>query len=114
MPTPTLDDLDRDPGCAATLSRKELADIYRHAARLEADLRALLLVPEPIRPVREDGEDRLLTAAEAAHRLGYTRDWLYRHADQLPFTVRVKGRRPRFSARGITRYLRQRQGQPQP
>jgi predicted DNA-binding transcriptional regulator AlpA len=54
-------------------------------------------------------EDRLLDAGEAAQRLGTSPDWLYRRAARLPFTVRL-GRALRFSAQGIDRYIRQRQG----
>ncbi len=53
--------------------------------------------------------DRLLTVKEAADRLGISRDWVYRHAEKLPFTVRL-GSRLLFSAQGIERYIRQRQG----
>lgn len=56
------------------------------------------------------GEDRLLTVAEAAQKLGLSRDYLYRHAQALPFTVRIPPRQLRFSLRGIERYIRQRQG----
>ncbi len=55
-------------------------------------------------------EDRLLTIDEAAERLAVTKDWLYHHAKSLPFTVRPARRQLRFSARGIERYIRQRQG----
>jgi predicted DNA-binding transcriptional regulator AlpA len=105
----TLDDLNRDPQLASTLSRKQLVDMYRQAARLEADLHAHLLAT-PAEVPHDDAGDRLLTATEAAARLGYTRDWLYRHAHELPFTVRIRGGRPRFSDHGISRYLRLRQG----
>ena len=57
----------------------------------------------------DQAEDRLLTVEEAATKLGTSRDWLYRHADQLPFTVRVS-RHVRFSAQGIDRYIRVRTG----
>ena len=53
------------------------------------------------------GQDQLLTAEEAAIRLGLSTTWLYRHARTLPFTVRI-GRTIRFSASGIERYVRQR------
>ena len=53
--------------------------------------------------------DTLLRVPDAAARLGTTTDWLYRHAKQLPFTVR-QGRQLRFSSQGIDRYIRQRQG----
>jgi excisionase family DNA binding protein len=54
-------------------------------------------------------DDRLLDVTEAAARLGTSRDYLYRHARRLPFTVRV-GSRLRFSSRGIDRFIRTRQG----
>ena len=52
----------------------------------------------------DEAPDQLLTAALAG-RLGYTRDWVYRHADSLPFTVPIPGGRPRFSA-GVRRHHR--------
>ena len=55
-------------------------------------------------------EDRLLTVEEAAQRLGCSKDYLYRNAKQLPFTVR-QGRMVRFSLRGIERYQKLRQGE---
>jgi hypothetical protein len=58
---------------------------------------------------REPAEDTLLDVSEAAKRLATTRAWLYRHACHLPFTVR-NGRQLRFSAAGIARYIRERQG----
>ena len=57
-----------------------------------------------------DGGDTLLRVDDAAARLGTSRDWLYRHAAQLPFTVRAGRRQLRFSSGGIDRYIRQRQG----
>lgn len=53
--------------------------------------------------------DELVDVQEAAHRLQVSPDYLYRHSKQLPFTVRI-GRRVRFSARGIERYIERRQG----
>jgi excisionase family DNA binding protein len=53
--------------------------------------------------------DRLLTVGEVARRLAVTKDWLYRHAGELSFTVRMGSRGLRFSEMGIERYLRQRQ-----
>ena len=54
--------------------------------------------------------DQLLTANEAAVRLKCSVDYIYRHARQFPFTVR-QGRMLRFSASGLDRYLKRRQGQ---
>ena len=55
------------------------------------------------------GEDRLLTAPEAAKLLRHSVDWVYRNKGKLPFTVRM-GRRVLFDAGGLDRYIRQRQG----
>lgn len=52
-----------------------------------------------------DAEDRLLKVAEAAVRLGVTPRWLYAHASDFPFTVRLPGRRLRFREGGLTAYL---------
>jgi predicted DNA-binding transcriptional regulator AlpA len=49
--------------------------------------------------------DRLLSAAKAAERTGMSEDWLYRHADELPFTRRTSGRAVRFSEAGIAKWL---------
>jgi predicted DNA-binding transcriptional regulator AlpA len=50
--------------------------------------------------------DQLLNAAEAAQRLGMSKDWLYHNHSVFPFTRRV-GRRLLFSALGIDKYIRQ-------
>ena len=54
-------------------------------------------------------QDTLLTVAQAAERLGVSKDWLFRRSRTLPFVVRL-GRHLRFSNRGIDRYLRNRTG----
>jgi excisionase family DNA binding protein len=51
----------------------------------------------------------LLTVDQAAAKLGVSRDWLYRHAPTLPYTVHL-GRALRFSEAGIDRWIRQRSG----
>jgi predicted DNA-binding transcriptional regulator AlpA len=51
--------------------------------------------------------DRLLDAGAAAVKLGCAKDWVYRHARTLPFTVRLGGHL-RFSEQGIERYIRHR------
>ena len=53
--------------------------------------------------------DKLLTADEAAKRLGVKPRWLYGH--ELPFTVRLPNSRAvRFSERGIAKYIEKRRG----
>lgn len=49
--------------------------------------------------------DRLLDAQEASHKLACTKDWLYRHADMLPFTVRNGKKHVRFSESGIEEWI---------
>jgi predicted DNA-binding transcriptional regulator AlpA len=48
---------------------------------------------------------RNLDVAEAAKRLGMSRDWLYRHASELPFAVRI-GRRVVFDSVALERWNR--------
>ena len=57
-------------------------------------------------------EERLLTVNEASRKLGMTKDYLYRHADQFPFAIRVVPHQLRFSLQGIERYIRQRKSRP--
>jgi predicted DNA-binding transcriptional regulator AlpA len=50
-------------------------------------------------------EPRNLDVAEAAKRLGMSRDWLYRHAAELPFALRI-GRRVVFDSVALERWNR--------
>lgn len=72
------------------------ADLHRALAEIEwgTNQRPAATVTEP---------DRNLSAEEAAQRLGMSRDYLYRHAANLPFTVRI-GSRVLFSERGLERW----------
>jgi excisionase family DNA binding protein len=58
--------------------------------------------PEPM----QADHDELLAVSEAARRLGISEDYLYRHAQEYPFTRR-QGRKLLFSAQGIDRHIRQ-------
>jgi predicted DNA-binding transcriptional regulator AlpA len=67
---------------------------------------ALLRMSAPV-PAR--AHDELLTADEAADRLGISKNTLYRNSSSYPFTRRIgKGRNLRFSALGIDAYLAKR------
>jgi predicted DNA-binding transcriptional regulator AlpA len=57
-----------------------------------------------------EGQDKLLTVKAAAERLGATTDWLYKHARELPFAVRLGPGQLRFSSRGIDLYIARRRG----
>src|SRR5262249_9045977 len=65
---------------------------------------ALLRLSQPPPPVQAD---ELLHVDAAAQRLGMSAQYLYRHADTLPFTKR-NGRSLRFSSRGIEQYINRR------
>lgn len=80
-----------------------LGPVYR--AVLE-ELRTLTGAPHDPSPV-EVG-DRLLAVAEAAELLGVTRQWLYRHAKELPFTCSLSRKCLRFSRAGILHWLKTR------
>jgi predicted DNA-binding transcriptional regulator AlpA len=105
---PTLSDLLTDPARIAALPRDAIAELRGQVAKLDTLLLSRLLTGEQSQP-GIDG-DRLLTAAEAAQKLGTTEDWLYRHANNLPFVVRVGKKHLRFSQSGMDRYIRQRVG----
>ena len=50
---------------------------------------------------------RNLDITEAAARLGISKDWLYRHASELPFALRI-GRRLVFDSVALERWNRRR------
>ena len=64
---------------------------------------ALARLTAPI--VAASQKDELLGVAEAADRLGMSKDYLYRHHCRFPFTRRM-GRGLRFSALGIEKYIK--------
>jgi predicted DNA-binding transcriptional regulator AlpA len=105
---PTLTELLSDPARVSALPKEAIAALRGELAKLDTLLLAHLLTGGESQP-GTDG-DRLLTAAEAAQKLGATEDWLYRHANTLPFAVRVGKKHLRFSEAGMDRYIRQRTG----
>lgn len=110
-PVPTLAELVSHPEQARNLPPHVAADLLAQVASLQPLLLACLFAGFGQDRHQEDsGGDRLLMVGEAASMLGMTKDYLYRHADQLPFTVRPSAKQLRFSKAGIQRYIRQRQG----
>ena len=99
---PTLADLATNPVLAAEIDLDDIPQLLGEMERLRAILWARLALrinrPPPT-------EDRLLNSADAASRLGISKDWLYRNASRLPFTVRVSEGLLRFSATGIDRFI---------
>lgn len=107
---PTLTELAAHPEQAAELPPHAAATLLVQVASLQTILLSRLFVGMSPELRREDSEDRLLLVDEAASMLGMTKDYLYKHADQLPFTVRPAPKQLRFSKLGIQKYIRQRQG----
>ena len=107
---PSLDELVDDPARATTLPATTLYAMLCRCAMAQTTLLGALLSAsvETTRHAAEE-PDSLIDVEAAAQRLGVSRDWLYHHARQLPFTVH-QGRLLRFSTRGINRYIRARQG----
>jgi predicted DNA-binding transcriptional regulator AlpA len=100
---PTLDRLMADPGLVQTLP----GPIVQHYLIQMTCLLPFLVARSHGLPTESHGEDRLLRIQEAASVLGKKKDWMYRHAASLPFTVR-EGRLLRFSNNGIQKYIRAR------
>ena len=109
MPVPSLDALAADPAQAQALSPDVARVLWTRCVLVQAALLPGLtaLTGEGAPAVPE--ADQLLDTGEAARRLAVSRDWLYRNASKLPFTVRL-GRGLRFSAAGLARYIRNRAG----
>jgi len=104
---PTLADLQANPGLLEQLPTELLVDVRRQLRHLDSDVDAILAR----RLLRHDGQpapaapERVLKVEEAARLAGVTKNWLYRHADQLPFTHRISKKCLRFSAAGLQRWL---------
>ena len=94
----------------ATVPAEQIPAALGLLAALQLRLTARLLQEQADRTDRVDSGDTLLPVGAAAKKLGMTEDYLYRHAGQMPFTVRLGRRQLRFSSQGIDRYIKQRQG----
>lgn len=91
------------------LAPQESPAVLGELEELKAAAWAQLLTPNGRSRSGIQPADELVDVQEAARRLGLSRDYLYRHARQLPFVVRIN-RRLRFSSEGIQRFIRLRQG----
>lgn len=107
--SPTLAEVLETPTLASEVPSDQAAGYICHLAAVQTMLAARMA---PTAPSSEDEPDQLLTADEAAQRLNVSKDWLYRHAATLPFTVRPTPKRLRFSGQGIAAYIEAHRGQP--
>ena len=86
---------------------EQVPDLVAELARAQAALlSAASRPPAAVHRVSDrPDEDRMLDVDEAATLLGVTKQWVYRHAKQLPFTRSISPRIVRFSRIGIQRWL---------
>ncbi|MGD0950449.1 MAG: helix-turn-helix domain-containing protein [Candidatus Binatia bacterium] len=108
---PSLDELAAEPDRASALPPVALQGLLCRCLTAQTALMGALFAASghTTEVPRDPAPDALLDVTEAAKRLATTKDWLYRHAAGLPFTVR-QGRLLRFSSQGIDRYIRERSG----
>ena len=97
----------RSRDLAAEVELGRIPELLGEMERLRAILWARLALrinrPAPT-------EDHLLVISDAAFRLCVSKDWLRRHGDRMPFTVRLSAGQIRFSAKEIDRYIASRVG----
>lgn len=98
---PTLDAIAERPERGAELPRRVAVDLYFRALTV---LQALAPALSAADGLRQD-PDRFLVARDVAARLGKSVKWVYAHAHELPFAVRIDGQHPRFSERELQRWM---------
>lgn len=98
---PQGDLLERLRIVARELQAEELPAFIGALESVKATAWARLAAPAPTQE-----HDELLSVEVAAERLGVSRDYLYRHSREYPFTRR-QGRKLLFSALGIEKHIRQ-------
>jgi|SRR5215472_3502220 len=86
------------------LSQDQLPELLGELEVIRATAMLRMSAPSPALE-----HDELLDVKAAAGRVGFAVDYLYRHADSLPFTRRI-GRSLRFSSREIDRYILKNKG----
>jgi predicted DNA-binding transcriptional regulator AlpA len=104
-----LDALAADPSIAGSLSPDTVRALWLRCHVVLGALAPVMATATAATPSLDES-DQLLSVKEAAHQLGVSVDWLYRHAATLPFTVRPTPGTLRFSCQGIAHYLKRRTG----
>ncbi|SRR6266481_3008720 len=99
---PQGDLLERLRTVARELPASELPSFIGELESVKATAWARLVVPASA----PQEHDELLDVATAAERLGVSRDFLYRHSREYPFTRKL-GHKLLFSALGIDKHIRQ-------
>jgi excisionase family DNA binding protein len=91
------------------LPAADIPAVLTQLAAAQSVLAARLLIERHVVQPDATVAGKLLTVEEAAGRTGMSKRWLYTHAQNLPFAVRV-GRSLRFSEAGLDRWVRSRSG----
>ena len=113
----TLDDLLADVSRAADVPADAAAPLLAEVSARQAQLAAVqsaiaarLVAGSTVRraDTPDDRHSRLLSADEAAGLLSVSRHWLYRHAPNLPFTVRLSAKAVKFDEAGLRRFIERR------
>jgi hypothetical protein len=83
---PSADDVNKQPTGV-------LVEMRRALTHTLADIEAALALRQAATPAvsASGSSEPLLDVEQAAKRLGVSKTWLYRHANALPFTVRLDG-----------------------
>jgi excisionase family DNA binding protein len=89
-PPADLELLSRLLSSPESLTEDELLACRRDALALADE--AFLRLLRRSQPAREPERDEVLTVEEAARYLRVSPDYLYRHAEELPFVARIGGR----------------------
>lgn len=100
---PRLEAADALAQAARELPVEELPDFIGRLESIKATAWARLA--SPTSALQE--HDELLSVEVAAERLGVSKDYLYRHHSQYPFTRRLGKRKLGFSALGIDKHIQQ-------
>ena len=94
-----------------------IAEIITALAALEsAELQSVITAGVSILAARSNGNpqanepDELLDVAGCARRLGKSKSWVYHNGTSLPFRIHGLGSAPRFSAKGLAKYVSERSG----
>jgi predicted DNA-binding transcriptional regulator AlpA len=91
-----------------------LSELITALADLEAaELQSVIASAAGILAARSNGKheeppDELLDVAETAKLLGKSKSWVYHEGKHLPFKINGLGGTPRFSRRGLEKYIAKR------
>ena len=98
-----------NPARAVEVPADAIPSVLEEVGTQEARLGTVkaILAARLAAPGTANGPDRLLTAQEVHERTTFSVDWLYRHANALPFARRV-GRKVLFSEAGLAKWLAKR------